>query len=100
MGEGYRLRAARASSSVQRRFAAFVVPPRPRPSAGPAVLTGETADRRSGTAAQRQLRKETPAMSSEAPYLQVDANDVPPTLMLFLVLVLTALGVIAHAAFI
>jgi len=41
-------------------------------------------------------------MSSETPYLQVDANDVPPTLMLFLflVLVLTALGVIAHAAFI
>jgi hypothetical protein len=31
-------------------------------------------------------------MSSETPYLQVDANDVPPTLMLFLVLVLTALG--------
>jgi len=39
-------------------------------------------------------------MSSETPYLQVDANDVAPTLMLFLVLVLTALGVIAHAAFI
>ena len=39
-------------------------------------------------------------MSPETPYLQVDANDVPPTLLLFLVLVLTALGVIAHAAFI
>jgi len=38
-------------------------------------------------------------MSTGTPHLQVDVNGVPPTL-LFLVLVLTALGVIAHAAFI
>jgi hypothetical protein len=47
-----------------------------------------------------RLRKETPAMSTGTPYLQVDAHGVAPTVMLFLVLVLTALGVIAHAAFI
>lgn len=39
-------------------------------------------------------------MSTGTPYLQVDADGFAPTLMLFLVLVLTALGVIAHAAFI
>jgi hypothetical protein len=39
-------------------------------------------------------------MSTGTPYLQVDATGVAPTLTLFLVLVLTALGVIAHAAFI
>ena len=38
-------------------------------------------------------------MSTGAPHLQVDGSGVTPTL-LFLVLVLTALGVIAHAAFI
>jgi hypothetical protein len=100
MGEGYRLRAARASSFVQQQFVAFVVPLRPRPSAGSTAVTGETADRRSETAADRPARKETPEMSARTPYLQVDANGVAPTLMLFLVLVLTALGVIAHAAFI
>jgi hypothetical protein len=100
MGEGYRLGAARASSSVQRQFAAFVVPLRPRPSAGTAAVTGETAHRRSESAADRQARKETPEMSTGTPYLQVDGTGVAPTLTLFLVLVLTALGVIAHAAFI
>ena len=39
-------------------------------------------------------------MSAGTPYLQVDATGVAPTLTLFLVLVLTALGVIAHAAFV
>ena len=39
-------------------------------------------------------------MSAGTPSLQVDATGVAPTLMLFLVLVLTALGVFAHAAFI
>jgi hypothetical protein len=39
-------------------------------------------------------------MPAGTPYLQVDANGVVPTLMLFLVLLLTALGVVAHAAFI
>ena len=39
-------------------------------------------------------------MSAGMPSVQVDANGVASTLMLFLVLVLTALGVIAHAAFI
>jgi hypothetical protein len=38
-------------------------------------------------------------MSAGTPYLQVDAVGVAPTLMLVLVLLLTALGVIAHAAF-
>ena len=38
-------------------------------------------------------------MSTGTPHFQVDASGVTPTL-LFLVLVLTALGVIAHAAFI
>jgi hypothetical protein len=38
-------------------------------------------------------------MSTGTPHFQDDVNGVPPTL-LFLVLVLTALGVIAHAAFI
>ena len=39
-------------------------------------------------------------MSAGTPYLQVDANGVAPTLMLVLVLLLTALGAVAHAAFV
>ncbi len=39
-------------------------------------------------------------MSAQTPYLEVDAVGALPTLMLLLVLVLTALGVVAHAAFI
>jgi hypothetical protein len=39
-------------------------------------------------------------MSAGTPALQVDAIGVVPTLMLVLVLLLTALGVVAHAAFI
>lgn len=38
-------------------------------------------------------------MSAGTPALQVDAIGVLPTLMLVLVLLLTALGVVAHAAF-
>jgi hypothetical protein len=38
-------------------------------------------------------------MSAGTPYLQVDAVGVLPTVMLVLVMLLTALGVIAHAAF-
>jgi hypothetical protein len=39
-------------------------------------------------------------MNAGTPYLQVDAIGAAPTLILLLVLVLTALGVVAHAAFI
>jgi hypothetical protein len=39
-------------------------------------------------------------MSAATNSLQVDAIGVAPTLMLVLVMLLTALGVIAHAAFI
>jgi hypothetical protein len=39
-------------------------------------------------------------MSAATNSLQVDAIGVVPTLMLVLVMLLTALGVIAHAAFI
>ena len=39
-------------------------------------------------------------MNAGIPSLQVDAVGVAPTLMLLLVLLLTALGVFAHAAFI
>ena len=39
-------------------------------------------------------------MSAQTPYLEVDAIGVLPTLVLFLVLFLTALGIVAHAAFI
>ena len=39
-------------------------------------------------------------MNPGAPYLQVEAVGVAPTLTLLLVLLLTALGVVAHAAFI
>jgi hypothetical protein len=38
-------------------------------------------------------------MSAGTPSLQVDAVGVLPTVMLILVMLLTALGVIAHAAF-
>jgi hypothetical protein len=38
-------------------------------------------------------------MSAGNPTLQVDAVGVVPTLMLVLVMLLTALGVVAHAAF-
>ena len=39
-------------------------------------------------------------MNAGTPYLQVDSVGAAPTLMLLLVLLLTALGVVAHAAFI
>ena len=39
-------------------------------------------------------------MSAQTPYLEVDAIGVLPTVVLFLVLFLTALGIVAHAAFI
>ena len=39
-------------------------------------------------------------MSVGNPTMQVDAVGVIPTIVLFLVLLLTALGVVAHAAFI
>lgn len=38
-------------------------------------------------------------MSAGTPAVQVDAVGVVPTVMLVLVMLLTALGVIAHAAF-
>jgi len=90
MGEGYRLTAAPASSSVEADFEAFVVAPRPRLSGGLHRPRDETG----GTRSERRRQ-----MSTGTPHFQDDVNGVPPTL-LFLVLVLTALGVIAHAAFI
>jgi hypothetical protein len=39
-------------------------------------------------------------MSAQTPYLEVDAIGVVPSLVLFLVMILTALGIVAHAAFI
>jgi hypothetical protein len=38
-------------------------------------------------------------MSAHTPYLEVDAVGVFPTVLLVMVLVLAALGVIAHVAF-
>ena len=38
-------------------------------------------------------------MSAQTPYLEVDAIGVLPTLFLLLVLLLTALGIVAHVAF-
>lgn len=38
-------------------------------------------------------------MSAQTPYLEVDAVGVFPTVLLLLTLVLTALGIVAHAAF-
>jgi hypothetical protein len=39
-------------------------------------------------------------MSAQTRYLQTDPNGVFPTVVLFLVMILTTLGVVAHAAFI
>jgi len=39
-------------------------------------------------------------MSAQAHYLEVDAIGVVPTIVLILVMLLTALGVVAHAAFV
>ena len=39
-------------------------------------------------------------MNAGTPSLQVEAAGVAPTLMLLVVLLLTALGVVAHATFI
>ena len=39
-------------------------------------------------------------MSAQTPYLEVDAIGVLPTLFLLFVLFLTALGMVAHAAFV
>lgn len=38
-------------------------------------------------------------MSAQTPYLEVDAVGVFPTILLLLVILLTALGIIAHVAF-
>jgi hypothetical protein len=38
-------------------------------------------------------------MSAQTPYLEVDAIGVFPTLFLVLVMILTALGIVAHVAF-
>jgi hypothetical protein len=38
-------------------------------------------------------------MSAQTQYLEVDAIGVLPTLFLLLVMLLTVLGVVAHAAF-
>lgn len=38
-------------------------------------------------------------MSAQTPYLEVDAIGVVPGLLLYLVMVLAALGIIAHIAF-
>ena len=38
-------------------------------------------------------------MSAQSTHLEVDAIGVFPTLLLFLVFLLTLLGVVAHAAF-
>jgi hypothetical protein len=38
-------------------------------------------------------------MSAQTQYLEVDAIGVLPTLFLLLVMLLTALGIVAHAAF-
>jgi hypothetical protein len=45
-----------------------------------------------------QDRKEAP-VSAQTQFLDGDVFDAVPTIALFLALVLTALGVIAHAAF-
>lgn len=39
-------------------------------------------------------------MTAQSTYLKVDAVGVFPSLLLFLVFVLTLLGVVAHAAFV
>ena len=38
-------------------------------------------------------------MSAQTPYLEVDAIGVAPTIFLLIVLLLTALGIVAHVAF-
>ena len=38
-------------------------------------------------------------MSAQTPYLEVDAIGVFPALLLYLVMLLTALGIIAHIVF-
>ena len=38
-------------------------------------------------------------MSAQTPYLEVDAVGVLPSLFLLLVVLLTALGIVAHVAF-
>ena len=38
-------------------------------------------------------------MSAQTPYLEVDEIGVFPTLFLYLVMVLTVLGIVAHVAF-
>ena len=38
-------------------------------------------------------------MSAQTPYLEVDAIGVFPAVFLFLVMFLTALGIVAHVAF-
>ena len=38
-------------------------------------------------------------MSAQTQYLEVDAVGVFPALLLFLVILLTALGIVAHVAF-
>jgi len=60
------------------------------------MIRSSTGGRRSAKLDPERRR----VMSAQTPYLEVDAIGVLPTLLLLLVLVLTALGVVAHAAFI
>jgi hypothetical protein len=76
-----------------------VVHARPRLSGGHSVPRQETGGTRSDPAATTATERRRQMSTTGTPHFQVDATGVPPTL-LFLVLVLTALGVIAHAAFI
>jgi hypothetical protein len=47
----------------------------------------------------RQDPERRRVMSAQTPYLEVDAIGVFPTLFLLIVMMLTALGIVAHVSF-
>ena len=55
-----------------------------------------SADTQPATTQDPERRR---VMSAQTPYLEVDAIGVFPTLFLYLVMVLTVLGIVAHVAF-
>jgi hypothetical protein len=80
-----------------RGFEAFVERDRGPPADGRSEPRAET-DSRSVIEMRSPAGPERRRLMSETYTLQVDAIGVVPTLMLVLVMLLTALGVVAHAA--
>jgi hypothetical protein len=73
--------------------------PRARVSVGERELAGHHVDIERRTRAETAGPERRRVMSAQTPYLEVNAVGVFPALLLAMVLILTALGILAHVAF-